>query len=618
MGELNMRVFVLACLFSFACASALGQQTLSQPPVEIQIPPPGDAAPWVPFPHLPIPRMDEANNGVGVAQSITRSRKTQARIIWVDATANLTRMNSAEKVAAIVDRVKRAGFNVIVLDVKPIVGFTVYPSKFAPKLTEWLDRSMPADFDALAEFVKQARAAGLQLFASMNVFSEGHRNLKKGLGYDNLSWQTTLYEPQAMLRAGQATFNVMDRPSLAPRTETELAVWPDIANLRPASGSVVAILTQDGRVAAVVQGEQFLPLDPTLPKDGGAVMGIGAGAEFLRSNVRVGTTVSFETTPLYVPISERPEQQIPLMTNPHNPEVQRRILSMVEEVVRNYAVDGVIFDDRLRYGGINADFSYETRKQFEQYVGKELRWPEDVFKFEVTFPALARRVVPGPYFDTWLLWRSLTLRNWLARSVALVKGIRPAAQVAVYAGSWYGEYPTFGSNWAADDFNAGFHFLTPSYQKTGFAGLLDWLTTGAYYPSPTIADALASGRIPGASIEAAGQLSNRAVNDQTWVYCGIMIADYTGRPEALKAALQAAGATTQGIMVFDLSHFEIPRSGNEQFWAVFEQAFKDPAVPPHAVSGLLAQVRKEKNRRRAAGLKDPPVIIHQGIPGTGF
>jgi hypothetical protein len=371
-------------------------------------------------------------------------------------------------------------------------------------------------------------------------------------------------------------------------------------------------------VAAVLQGEQFVSLDPTLPKDGGAVLGIGQGAEFLRASLHVGEPAVFETTPTYVPISQRPEQQIPLMTNPHNPEVQKRILNMVEEVVRNYAVDGVIFDDRLRYAGIHADFSYETRKLFEQYVGKEIRWPDDVFKFEVTFPLLTRRVVPGPHFDTWLLWRSMTLRNWLAKSVALVKGIRPAAQVAVYAGSWYGEYPTYGSNWAADDFAAGFHFLTPSYQKTGFAGLLDWLTTGAYYPSPTIADALASGRIPGASIEAAGQLSNRAVNDQTWIYCGIMISDYSGRPEALKGAVQAAAATTQGIMVFDYSHFEIPRTGNEQFWSIFEQAFKDSAIPPHSVPGLLAQVRKEKLRRRMAGLKDPPVIIHPGIPGTGF
>ena len=41
--------------------------------------------------------------------------------------------------------------------------------------------------------------------------------------------------------------------------------------------------------------------------------------------------------------------------------VRQRVLDMLTELVRGYAVDGVIFDDRLRYAGINADFSEETR-----------------------------------------------------------------------------------------------------------------------------------------------------------------------------------------------------------------------------------------------------------------
>src|SRR5438876_8155538 len=141
------RYYLASSFLFFFGAAAWGQQVPAQPAVEVQIPPPVELPTWAPFPQLPIPKLDEANNGIGVAQALTRAKRAQARIIWIDATANLTRMNSPEKVAAIVDRVKRAGFNVIVLDVKPIVGFTIYPSKFAPKLTEWLDRSMPADFD---------------------------------------------------------------------------------------------------------------------------------------------------------------------------------------------------------------------------------------------------------------------------------------------------------------------------------------------------------------------------------------------------------------------------------------------------------------------------------------
>ena len=117
---------------------------------------------------------------------------------------------------------------------------------------------------------------------------------------------------------------------------------------------------------------------------------------------------------------------------------------------------------------------------------------------------------------------------------------------------------------------------------------------------------------PGATIEAAGQLSNRCANNATWVYAGILLSNFEGNPEALARALQAAAASTQGVMVFDLSH------KIEQFWPIFQQAFNKPAIPPHAVPGLLDQVHAEVARRHAAGIIDPPVIIQNAIEGTGL
>src|SRR5207247_10254968 len=137
-----------------------------------------------------------------------------------------------------------------------------------------------------------------------------------------------------------------------------------------------------------------------------------------------------------------------------------------------------------------------------------------------------------------------------------------------------------------------------------------WMTTGCYCPTPSIGEAIADGKIAGASIEAAGQLSNRAAHDQTWCYAGLQLDQYTGRPEALKNALQAACASTQGVMVFDLSHFDY--RGNDALWSVFEEAFKEPAQAPHTARDLLAQVRREHAARKAAGTREPPVIIYAG------
>ncbi len=593
---------------------------LPPPPIvnapPLAVPPPNSPPAYVPFKNLPAVQLDEANNGVGIAQQTARAKGVQGRVLWIDGTANLNRVNSADKIAALMTQIRTAGFNTVVFDVKPIVGLTLYPSKYAPKITSWVGgRTLPIEFDPLAEMVKDAHANGLQLVANMNTFSEGHRDFKLGPGYQHTDWQTTLYEPNLSLMsnaAGASPFTLSDRANQPPRDPGQLAVYTDLSRVSAQAGTLVALLDADMRVVAQIDGAALSSVSANVPSGGSALQGGSAAGDWLRRFAPVGAQLSLLTNSSFVPISARPEQQVPLMTNPNNPEVQNRLLTMIAEVVRGYQVDGVIFDDRLRYAGINADFSPITHAQFEKYLGRPVRWPDDIFTYQILYPSLTRRIQPGPDYDAWLVFRTLTIRNWLASAVATVKAIRPTATVSDYAGSWYPDYPSLGSNWAADDFSAGLRFLTPSYQKTGFAGLLDWLTTGCYYPPGTIQDAVAAGRQAGESVEAAGQFSNRAVNDQTWVYAGIALSNYNGHPELLARALQAAAASTQGVMVFDLSH------NIDQFWPTFSVAFSTPAAPPQAVPGLLDDVRKQRAARKASGQPDPPVILYGGTPGTGL
>ena len=582
----------------------------------LAVPPPAAPAPYVPFKALPPTALDDANDAVGIAQQTARARGLQARIIWIDGTANLNRVNSAEKIAALVTQLRTAGFNTIVFDVKPIVGLTLYPSRYAPKLTSWVgDRTLPSDFDPLAEMVKDAHANGLQIVASMNVFSEGHRDFKIGPGYQHPEWQTTLYEPSLSIMSsvtGAIPFPLSDRANQPARSPGMLAVDTDLSNAQAQPGTVVALLDADLHVVAQIDGgasvDRFRQPSPRRQRPDRR-----RNRRRLPTPVRSPRRAAFDADQFNVRSHQRPPGAAGSADDQsEQPEVQNRILTMVAEVVRGYAVDGVIFDDRLRYAGINADFSPLTHAQFEKYLGHPVRWPDDVFQYQVIYPSLTKRILPGPDYDAWNVFRTLTIRNWLASAVATVKAIRPTATVSVYAGSWYPDYPALGSNWAADDFSAGLRFLTPSYQATGFAGLTDWMTTGCYYPPGTIADALAAGRGAGESVEAAGQFSNRAVNDQTWVYAGIALSNYDKHPELLQRALQGAAASTQGIMVFDLSH------NIDQFWPVFSQAFSTPAVPPHAVPGLLADVRRQRAAQKAAGIPQPPVILYNGVSGTGL
>ena len=586
------------------------------PALPLLVPPPVPAPPYQPLPSLPPADLDNGNDAVGIAQGMTRARGLQARIIWIDGTANLNRVNTADKITALTAQIKKVGFNTIVFDVKPIVGYTLYPSKYAPKLTTWLGgKTLPLKFDPLAAMVTAAHANGLQIVASMNVFSEGHRDVKYGPGYDHPEWQTTLCEPSLTLMSsapGAAPFALSDRPNLPPRLPGQLVLYTDAGSLKAQPGSLAAVLDANLRVVAVADGAALPALSLSVPPGGSMITGAGPAADWLRSYAPLGAQMSLLTNSQFVPISARPEQQVPLMVNPNDPAVQTRILSMIAEVVRGYAVDGVIFDDRMRYAGANADFSPVTHAQFEAYLGHPVRWPDDIFTYSAAYPSLTKRILPGPDYDAWNVFRTLTIRNWLASAVSTVKAIRSTATVSVYAGSWYPDYPPLGSNWAADDFSAGLRFLTPSYQKTGFAGLTDWMTTGCYYVPGTIADAQAAGVSSGSSVEAAGQFSNRAVNDQTFVYAGIALSNYNGHPEQLLKALQGATASTQGVMVFDLSH------NIDQFWTTFAAAFATPATPPQAVPGLLDDLRRQHAAAKAAGTPQPPVILYNGTSGTGL
>src|SRR5437762_12373 len=114
---------IVALIMSMTPSYAFAQDPLA--PMPIDVPPPKLVAPYLPFPNLPFVQLDETNNGVGIAQQTARAKKLQARILWIDATANMNRLNSSEKISALIERIRKAGFNTIVLDVKPIVGFTL-------------------------------------------------------------------------------------------------------------------------------------------------------------------------------------------------------------------------------------------------------------------------------------------------------------------------------------------------------------------------------------------------------------------------------------------------------------------------------------------------------------
>lgn len=559
-----------------------------------------------PLPGLPPILIDRRLDGIGLAQQTARAQGLQARILWVDGTANLERLSNAERVASLVSKIKDSGFNTIVFDVKPIVGATLYPSKLAPKLDEWKGQRLPLDFDPLAVMTREAKAAGLSLFVSLNAFSEGHTLFRRGVGFEHPEWQTVLYEPLNFVRLRDAEYPLA-KPAKV-QGENDLVIVEAAAAIKPAAGAFAVTVDSLGRIVDGFEQPGELAKFPTVPKGGRILMGYGAAAEFLRNGAAKDPKVELFTKPELVPIGQRPEQQYPLITNPYRPEVRERNLAIVREVTANYNVDGVVYDDRLRFGGLNADFSPEARVAFEKFIGRPVQnWPQDVFEWTVNFD-YERGLTPGPLYDAWFAFRVETMKQWV-REVRTA--LRKGKQLGVYSGSWYGDYATYGQNYGSPSLDAGFWFLSPEYRQGGLAPDIDFLMTGCYYPVPTLHEALRRAKPLGATIEAAGYLTNRVVRDTTWGYAGIALEQFKGNPDGLGNALQAACASTQGVMVFDVSH------DIEPMWPVFKRAFAQTMKAPHATK-VLADVRKRRAELDRRGVKDPPVIILGGTSGIGF
>lgn len=232
--------------------------------------------------------------------------------------------------------------------------------------------------------------------------------------------------------------------------------------------------------------------------------------------------------------------------NPSNKEVQDFQLIRVEEVLKNYDVDGIVLD-RCRYDNIYADFSYVTRNAFEEYLSKQGKvldnFPADAFKINQ-----AGTLMKGKYYKEWITFRSQTIADFAKRIRTLVdlykKEKNPDLKMAAYVGSWYEVYYQNGVNWASDNFQynsvLGFpesEVYSEEYNKTSYLKNLDFLMIGTYYKTAkevnryiTLGNILTCGECP---ILGSMSLPDLSVPDQGKVFgaslrnsSGLMIFDY--------------------------------------------------------------------------------------------
>jgi uncharacterized lipoprotein YddW (UPF0748 family) len=161
-------------------------------------------------------------NFQGVAQALTRQAGLEGRVLWIDGTANLDRLNSRQAVAGVLERCRAARLNTVVVEVKPLSGQVLYQSRIAPHLTEWRGKRYP-EFDLLKAMVEEGHRRGLKIHAAIDVFSEGHKLAHTGPGFGKPQWQAVVYDVRRELITASGARRVL----------------PPVANRGPASDEVV-------------------------------------------------------------------------------------------------------------------------------------------------------------------------------------------------------------------------------------------------------------------------------------------------------------------------------------------------------------------------------------------
>lgn len=120
-----------------------------------------------------LPPDDKPTTETKVDTSIVRLFNNTPVILWMEASANFSRFGTADKMAAVFQKIVDMGVKGVVVDVKGISGRVSYNSSIATQLKSWNGYTQAADFDYLQNVITEAKKKGLKVFASMSVFGEG-------------------------------------------------------------------------------------------------------------------------------------------------------------------------------------------------------------------------------------------------------------------------------------------------------------------------------------------------------------------------------------------------------------------------------------------------------------
>lgn len=247
-----------------------------------------------------------------------------------------------------------------------------------------------------------------------------------------------------------------------------------------------------------------------------------------------------------------------VFVNPVHEEVQEYELSVIQEIIQNYSLDGIVLD-RVRFIGLGSDFSEYTREKFENYIGYSVKkWPEDIYQLH-RINGVVEVKEYGYLFEAWLTFRSKVIKDFIFQVRSLIQRLNKNIELIDYTGSWYPEYYGTGANWASKNYIPTTHYpwVGPEYAKTGYAEDIDGLLSGFYYHEVTEEEIVKKGKAAyWHSVEGSARIANEVVQGVTPVIGSLFVLQYKDNPKQFKKAIDMCFKKSDGCMIFDLCYIE--------------------------------------------------------------
>ncbi len=186
--------------------------------------------------------------------------------LWLDAHANFQRLGTAEGVSRILKEAKSVGFTDVVVDLRGIDGYVLYPSHIAPVLKEFNGFKRSDDYNYPLVVLNEAHKLGLRVYFSLNVFSEGDRKTHLGIAYEkHPDWQVQVYTKDGVVPISHSNeeIAIFVNPVLPAVQEYELSLIKEVVSMYRPDGIILdrarfPNISGDFSVASRKSFEKFL------------------------------------------------------------------------------------------------------------------------------------------------------------------------------------------------------------------------------------------------------------------------------------------------------------------------------------------------------------------------